>query len=71
MNNMDTAPKDGTRILINRKYYSYVNGKWEWEGTQVIECWYDTKDEIWRPFCGNFETMSTDFIDPISWSPVP
>ncbi len=67
---MNTAPKDGTTILL---HYKYLGGsKWE-------ECFFVNPDrwstvEHWEPWSGRRGIRSTQHIpeeDTIEWLPVP
>lgn len=68
---METAPTDGTRVLINTRVYHFSAEKMRHVpgGTQWIECRFI--EGRWREWCGNERTQSTGSIDPIEWAPVP
>lgn len=71
MTDINTAPKDGTRILIKTHTFafrSYAVGYVK-SGTQWLECWWCV--DRWREWCGNERTTSTRHIDPIQWAPLP
>ena len=71
MNPMDTAPRDGSRILINAKVWHYDRrrNRYVEAGEQWVDCWFvDGKFIEW---CGNPRTRSTSAIDPIGWAPLP
>lgn len=72
MADMSSAPRDGTRILIKHYTYSYVSHlvrMMKDGGTKISECRFHQGD--WRAWCGTPFTSSTEYIDPISWAPVP
>jgi hypothetical protein len=71
MSPMDTAPQDGTRILIKRHVRVFIDygQPYARRGTQIIECWWSNGK--WREWCGTERASSTDWIDPISWTPKP
>lgn len=68
---MDTAPKDGTRILIhtettvyNSKLVQYVV-----TGSKWVECrWFCNE---WAEWCGTENTIATRSIRAIEWAPLP
>lgn len=76
MADMDTAPKDGTRILILHHAYAYSTRQHRYVrvGTAISECWWakGTWDNPkWSVWCGKKIYSSTENIDPISWAPIP
>lgn len=70
---MDTAPKDGTRILVKHYTlgYSTKSRRYERTGTAVSECWRHLSGNKfrWGFWCGNKHTTSTGTVDPIGWWP--
>lgn len=70
-NLMDNAPKDGTRILVKCHVYFYGRrtGRQERSGTRIVECWFT--HGAWQKWCGSQDRLSTEYINPISWCPVP
>lgn len=80
MNNMKSAPKDGSNILLKHYIRHYDNGNWSIIGTMWEECrWISNEKETgskphWEPWCGNSRIFTTDHIqeeDAIKWLPVP
>ena len=73
MLNMDSAPKDGTRILVLRHVYGYDSqkGRQVKRGTQIVECFYDIESDRFVKWCGSKNIFTTDSIDPISWIHCP
>lgn len=71
MSAMDTAPEDGTRVLIKTHVYHFDGWGTPHQrgGTTVIECWF--RGGKWQAWCGKASISSTQFIDPISWAPIP
>lgn len=75
--NMDTAPTDGTRILVQTEVWSYVRlydrpnsfKGWKRTGEKWLECRYH--DGQWREWCGDPYTQSTEVIRPIQWRELP
>lgn len=73
MQSMESAPRDGTRILIKSNISHYLKGPphygYQVVGTEWLECWYvDGKFIKW---CGTETSRSTGSIDPLGWAPVP
>lgn len=70
---MDTAPLDGTRVLLKTKamYYNSLASGYEQQGTRIIEGFYDPVRGEWRPWLGSAHLHSTNDIIPLSWAPVP
>lgn len=68
---MDTAPTNGTLVLILRHTYGWSTSghKYIKTGAQWVECSF--VDDKWRVWCGNSRTSSTDYVDPIAWAPLP
>lgn len=75
--NMDSAPRDGTRILIKHYTWGYNSsiGRQEIDGTSISECrWvHDRWDKQgrWTEWCGNPNTFSTATIEPLAWCHIP
>lgn len=71
MQSMETAPRDGTRILIKNKASLFKSKLREYQvvGSQWLECWFvDGKFQCW---CGDEKTLSTGDVDPMGWAPLP
>jgi hypothetical protein len=75
---INTAPKDGTRILLHYHVMHYIGRAWQRNGTKWEECrWKEThmgSPAHWEPWCGNPRTRTTDHINPdsaIEWIPLP
>lgn len=71
---MDTAPTDGTRVLIHTEVYHYSADRygvcdWRKIGTQWLEARFT--DSKWVEWCGNEKTSSTNTLNPIEWAPRP
>lgn len=68
---MATAPTDGTCILILTHMYGYDREKCKQvrNGTSWTECRF--VDGQWQSWGGNKTTRSTWYIDPIKWAPLP
>ena len=73
MKDMKSAPKNGTRILIQRwsRSWSREQNKFIRRGTEITECFWDAEDEKWRVWCGNYASQTTDWVDPIAWMKRP
>lgn len=71
MKSMDTAPTDGTRILIKCqvKHYSMSAHRYTVAGTQWQECHFSKGK--WAEWCGNSYTQSTSTIEPLGWVSLP
>lgn len=74
--NMNTAPKDGTRILAVCNEWHFSNARdWHIAGVVIKEIWWKqfSKHEParWCLWCGTEKTQSTDHVDPIRWMPIP
>lgn len=64
---METAPLDGTRVLIWNEHHHYkMSSGPVWE-----ECYYSVKDERWCVWCGVKGINTTAFVRPRAWAPVP
>lgn len=69
---MDTAPKDGTRILAecSTLFYAYANPSWDPDaGVTVREIWY-TRDR-WEHWVGGPHVHGHDTPAPLRWMPKP
>ncbi|MDH1403704.1 hypothetical protein [Pseudomonas sp. GD03730] len=71
MQTMDTAPRDGTRILARCITYGYYreHGGYVATGEQWIECWYC--DGEFKPWCGSAQAGTTESLDPVGWIHLP
>lgn len=74
---MDSAPMDGTRILIKT-----VTFGWDTDicqhvatGDQWIEArWHKgalDSEPRWQEWCGNDRTQTTSWLMPLGWAPRP
>lgn len=79
---MDSAPKDGTRVLLRYypRYYSFKREQYERAGPIWQECrWRSDRartgsDPHWEPWLGDSRLNTTAFIgeaDAIEWLPNP
>jgi len=69
---MDTAPKDGTRILLKVKAFGWSQKTFRYEvtGTQAIEGRY--KYDCWCTWGGTERIItSSDPLIPIAWASLP
>jgi hypothetical protein len=71
MRPMETAPRDGTRVLIKNalQYYNDRTHKFEHVGSAWIECWFNKG--YWHRWCGSITRWTTDPITPLGWAPLP
>lgn len=73
---INTAPKDGRRILIKT-----VTFGWNTNICQNVatgDKWVEARwgkdlsgNETWLEWCGNDKTHTTDSLTPLAWAPVP
>lgn len=67
---MESAPKDGTRILLKFQPMHYTYGSYVPEGTKWEECLWD--GYRWTCWCGIADVHSTLTIShPLGWLPSP
>lgn len=71
---MDSAPTDGTRILIHTEVHHYSADRyqicaWRMIGSQWLEARF--LEGKWVEWCGNEKTKSTNVLHPIEWAPLP
>ena len=78
MNAMNTAPKDGTRILLHYKIYTYHYERgYDYEGTKWEEFVYAKSmgmgPETWTEWCGSkrFSTHTVKDEHCIGWLELP
>lgn len=68
---IETAPRDGTRILLlhtpmqydRRKGYAVPTGE-KWEEAHYL-------NGYWKPWCGSLTIQSTESLQPIGWRQLP
>lgn len=74
---IEQAPKDGSRILLLYHVKHYIRGEWQRDGTKWEECRWVSKERYtgskphWQPWCGNVRTETTNHIkeeDAIAWT---
>jgi len=76
MNSMETAPKDGTRILLLHapQYFNGYGRPWKQVGTKWEECVWDSSswsNGSWMPWSGSEKIMSSTGLHPLGWLSVP
>lgn len=76
MNPMNTAPRDGTRILINTVVFGWcqTTNRMVETGEKWAECrWAKglNAEWGWRFWCGSENSFSTDSPVPLGWAPRP
>lgn len=73
---METAPKDGTRILLLKQVwylrqdgegYKLVGTKWV-DGRWITDVY---NREGWAIWAGDERTSTTEGVNPIMWAPLP
>lgn len=75
MISMESAPRDGTRIMVKCVVMLFDRKRWKYvdSGTCWRECWFDGKE--WQPWSGNHRTTSTGSLPDrgdrvLGWAPV-
>jgi len=68
---MDTAPTDGTRVLILNRQHGYDSKLFRYvpHGEAWVECYF--VNGKWEEWCGSFKITSSATIDPIEWAHLP
>lgn len=68
---METAPTDGTRVLILNRQHGYDSKLYRYvpHGEAWVECWFTNGK--WEEWCGSFKITSSATIDPIEWAHLP
>lgn len=75
---MDTAPRDGTRVIVKAVTFAWDSGTCQHvaTGSRYVEAWWADGfggDEAgWREWCGNERTLSTEGrLTTLGWIPCP
>lgn len=75
---IETAPKDGSRILILTETYGYshISGRREKTGAKWVEAFWGfqhriDKTKTWVLWSGQFDSRSTEVVYPLLWAPKP
>ena len=68
---METAPTDGTRVLILNRQHGYDSKLYRYvpHGEAWVECYFTNGK--WEEWCGSFKITSSATIDPIEWAHLP
>lgn len=74
MPEMQTAPTDGTRVLVKATVFGFVPDRHGFRshkpvGTRWVEGRYH--DGRWQEWCGRADRQSTALIQPIEWAELP
>lgn len=57
---IETAPKDGTQVLLYHRRYGTIRGAWRNTGDEYGECW-----------AGTYMMPGLTEIQPTHWQPLP
>lgn len=75
MISMESAPRDGTRVMVKCNVLLFNRDRWKYEvaGQRWAEMWFDGKD--WQPWSGSTSVTSTASISDagghaLGWAPV-
>lgn len=68
MNSMETAPKDGTWVLLSGGYWKDDAGRYE--GTMAAR-WYSYATESFWAVSVNYLGYDTRYENPTGWMPMP
>lgn len=69
---METAPTDGTRILVRAEvwhYDTYGTGGWRLTGRRWLEAWHD--GDRWQEWCGAKRVKCNGTVVPTAWAENP